>query len=96
MKFQAAYSYLKRGHAIALPEWGGFWRWNNETKSIDMHRRNGQVMDLRSTEDLDYTLSFMFRDDWVLVKCAGETEHVKNREAVDADTDNFPAGWESA
>ncbi len=34
MKFQAAYSYLKRGHDIKLPEWGGFWHWNKELKQL--------------------------------------------------------------
>lgn len=65
MKFQAAYSYLKRGHKIKLPEWGGYWYWNNET--IIIHTRTGDELDIRSTEDVDYTIGFTFRDDWELV-----------------------------
>jgi hypothetical protein len=66
MKFQAAYSYLKRGHNIKLPEWGGFWRWENDT--IMIYTRNGEVLDIRDTKDVDYTISFMFRDDWEIMK----------------------------
>lgn len=65
MKFQAAYSYLKRGHKITLPEWGGYWVWENDT--IMIYTRHGEVLDIRSTDDTDYTISFTFRDDWELV-----------------------------
>lgn len=78
MKFQAAFSYLKRGHAIALPEWGGFWQWDSEKKSIKMHTRKGDIIDIRDSEDMDYTISFMFRDDWHLVEDVAETEHEDN------------------
>lgn len=74
MQFQAAYSYLKRGHDIALPEWGGFWRWDKANATIQMHCRNGNVIDMRDSTDMDYTISFMFRDDWELVKDASKTE----------------------
>lgn len=67
MKFQAAYSYLKRGHKIKLPEWGGFWEWDSEDKMIVINCRDGKVLKLTETEDLDYTISFLFRDDWELV-----------------------------
>lgn len=78
MKFQAAYAYMKRGHAITLPEWGGFWSWDPEFETIIMHLRNGDVVDLLDTDDLDYTLSFMFRDDWEVLRDVAETEHVFN------------------
>lgn len=65
MKFQAAYSYLKRGHKIKLPEWGGYWYWNGET--IIIHTRTGEELDIRNTKDVDYTIGFTFRDDWELV-----------------------------
>lgn len=82
MHFQAAYSYMKRGHAIALPEWGGYWVWDGET--IIMCTRKGDEIDLRDTNNLDYTLSFMFRDDWELVH-PEDTEHSKAlKELADA------------
>lgn len=78
MKFQAAFSYLKRGHDITLPEWGGFWRWNEGDKTIHMHTRHGTILDIRKSEDMDYTLGFTFRDDWELVKEPAKTEHAEN------------------
>lgn len=78
MKFQAAYSYLKRGHEIKLPEWGGFWRWNNETQSIDIYTRRGEVLDIRETKDVDYTIGFMFRDDWELASDFNTVEAEKD------------------
>ncbi|MDH5140079.1 hypothetical protein P5X59_06455 [Staphylococcus cohnii] len=68
MKFQAAYSYLKRGHDIKLPEWGGFWRWNKDNQTIDIYTRENEILDIRETKDVDYTIGFTFRDDWKLVK----------------------------
>ena len=77
MKFQAAFSYLKRGHEIKLPEWGGFWRWDDECKTILMHTRRGEVIDIRDSENMDYTISFLFRDDWELANA----EHTTEKEA---------------
>lgn len=75
MNFQAALTYCKHGHDIRMPEWGGFWRWNAEAKTIHMHCRDGRIIDFRNSEDLDYTLAFLFRDDWELVRNPGHTEH---------------------
>lgn len=76
MNFQAAYSYLKRGHKIKLPEWGGYWYWRDGGKgdcsrdqeaTIIIHTRYGTELDIRDTHDLDYTFSFLFRNDWELL-----------------------------
>lgn len=75
MHFQAAFAYMKRGHAISLPEWGGYWSWDAMTKTIWMHTRKGECIDIRQSEDMDYTLSFTFRDDWELVTDTSITEH---------------------
>lgn len=65
MKFIDAYEHLKKGKLITLPEWSGYWKWNKDTNSIDIHCKDGIVMDIRNTEDLDYTLRFIIsRDDW--------------------------------
>jgi len=81
MKVQAAFSYLKRGHAITLPEWGGYWTWDNVARTVLMHTRKGEVLDLRQSPDMDYTFSFIFRDDWELVEDRGATEHAQARPA---------------
>jgi len=82
MKFQAAYSYLKRGHKIKLPEWGGYWYWgqapdNAEKGTIFIYTRYGQTLDIRDTEDVDYTIGFMFRDDWELAEDFSKGEEGK-------------------
>lgn len=77
MKFQAAYAYLKRGHCIALPEWGGYWKWDDEHQTVQMHTRKGDVLDIRASEDMAYTLEFTFRDDWELVSDTTGTEHAQ-------------------
>lgn len=67
MKFSDAYNYLKRGHNIKLPEWGGYWAWDKAMETIVIHTREGAYFDIRETDHLDYTISFMFRDDWELI-----------------------------
>lgn len=66
MIFQAAYNYMKRGHKITLPEWGGYWYWSKEKDTIIIYTRDGIEFDIRETDDVDYTISFTFRDDWEL------------------------------
>jgi len=78
MRFEAAFAYLKRGHAIRVPEWGGYWKWDDENKTILMHTRSGRVVDIRRSVDMDYTFSFTFRDDWEIVKNVATTEHAEN------------------
>jgi len=77
MRFEAAFAYLKRGHAIRVPEWGGYWKWDDENKTVLMHTRSGRVVDIRRSVDMDYTFSFTFRDDWEIVKNVATTEHAE-------------------
>ena len=64
MKFQAAYNYMKSGRRITLPEWGGYWAWCEGCQSIIMHTARGDQLDIRESENMDFTLAFTFRDDW--------------------------------
>lgn len=82
MTFQAAFSYLKRGHAITLPEWGGYWAWDADDATIRMHTRKGEIIDVRDSQDMDYTLSFTFRGDWQLVDDVKNTEHYAAQQAA--------------
>lgn len=68
MKFQAAYTYLLAGHKITLPEWQGYWVWDYEAEMIMMHCKNGDVVRFVDTHDLPFTMSFLFRDDWIKFK----------------------------
>ena len=81
MRFQAAYSYMKNGHALALPEWGGYWEWDSNAQTILIRTRKGESLDIRETDNLDYTMSFIFRDDWYIVGDVSSTEHYENKES---------------
>lgn len=65
MVFKEAYEALKQGAMIKLPEWAGYWKW--EDNSIKMHCKDGKILDIRETEDVDYTLKFTMRDEWEIV-----------------------------
>ena len=65
MKFCEAYEALKQGALIKCPEWAGYWKWEND--SIKIHCKDGEIIDIRETIDVDYTISFLFREDWEFV-----------------------------
>lgn len=64
MEFSDAYKALRQGCRIKLPEWSGYWKW--EEDSIKMHLKTGSVMDIRETEDVNYTFQFIIRNDWII------------------------------
>ena len=65
MDFKKAYEALKQGAMIKCPEWAGYWKW--EDNSIKMYCKDGRILDIRETENVDYTLNFILRDDWEIV-----------------------------
>ena len=65
MVFKEAYEALKQGVMVKCPEWAGYWKL--EDGSIKMYCKDGSVLDIRETEDVDYTLGFILRDDWEIV-----------------------------
>lgn len=66
MRFSEAFEALKQGATVKCPEWAGFWKW--EDNSIKMYCKDGRVLDIRETEDVDYTMKFILRDDWEIVE----------------------------
>ena len=67
MKFeQAMEKAINEGEKIKLPQWGGYWEWNPEKKSFMMHERNGNVLDIRESNDMQYTLSGICKEKWVI------------------------------
>ena len=65
MVFKEAYEALKQGAMVKCPEWTGYWKWEDD--SIKMYCKDGRVLDIRETENVDYTLGFILRDDWQIV-----------------------------
>ena len=66
MKFSEAFECMKQGAKVKLPSWGGFWFWDPEKKTIIMHTKDGEEMDIRETQVVDYTFSNVACDDWVI------------------------------
>lgn len=62
MEFKEAFNLMKNGAKIKMPEWAGYWAWEENT--IMLHCKDGVILDIRETEDPLYTFSFIVRDDW--------------------------------
>ncbi|MDJ8948957.1 Thoeris anti-defense Tad2 family protein [Clostridium perfringens] len=68
MKFGLALKAMKEGKKVKLPEWKGYWIWDNEKESIFMHCKDGTVLDIRKTQDVYFTFSNVAREDWEVVE----------------------------
>ena len=66
MKFEDALKTMKSGEKVKLPSWGGYWCWNPEKETIIMHTKDGQELDIRETENVEYTLQNILSDEWTL------------------------------
>lgn len=72
MVFGKALEAMKQGKKVKLPSWGGFWCWNEEKQTVEMHCRPGNsdtgnpVMDIRETQRVEYTLQNIASDEWVI------------------------------
>lgn len=73
MNFKQALEEMKRGNKVKLPSWGGYWCWDNEKETIMMHCRpkdadkgQGPILDIRETQRVEYTLSNILSDEWVI------------------------------
>ena len=72
MNFKEALKLMKQGTPMKLPSWGGYWCWDDEKQTIMMHCRArdadkpGEVFDIRETQRVEYTLSNILSDDWVM------------------------------
>ena len=53
MMFSDAYMLMKQGAKVKLPNWGGYWYWDAEKKTIMMHTKDGEELDIRQTERLE-------------------------------------------
>ncbi len=64
MKFSEALEQMKQGKKVKLPSWGGFWSFEPETESIFMHTKEGNVIEIRATNRLLYTIENILSDEW--------------------------------
>ena len=65
MNFGKAIEALKEGKKIKLPSWKGYWV--KEGNTIKMYCKDGNVLDIRETEDVFYTLGNIASDEWEVV-----------------------------
>jgi hypothetical protein len=75
MTFAKALEALKAGHKVKLPHWKGYWVKENDT--VKMYCKNGDILDIRETEDVFYTLSNIASDEWEVVEATNVDLDVK-------------------
>lgn len=73
MNFKDAFKAMKKGCMAKRPSWGGYWYWDVEKKTIMMQCRTkddgekGDLLDIRETQAVEYTMSNILSDDWMIV-----------------------------
>ena len=67
MTFKEAYRLMKSGCLVRRRGWGGYWYWDAHKNTIILNCKDGRVLDIRETEDVDFTLSNILADDWEAV-----------------------------
>lgn len=66
MKFADAFEAMKNGSKAKLPSWGGYWYWDSEKNTIMMHTKDGQELDIRETQVVEYTTMNILSDEWII------------------------------
>ena len=72
MRFIEALKAMKNGAKVKLPSWGGYWCWDAEKETVMIHCRpqdsdhQGEILDIRETQRVEYTLSNVASEDWVI------------------------------
>ena len=64
MNFGQAFELMKQGVKVKLPNWAGYWAWENGT--IMMHCKDGSVINLLETEQAEYTFANMASDEFMI------------------------------
>lgn len=65
MNFSKTLEALKAGLKVKLPSWKGYWVKEGDT--VKMYCKNGEVLDIRETKDVFYTLCNIASDEWEVV-----------------------------
>lgn len=66
MNWNEVFKLIKEGHKVKLPSWAGYWCWDDKKQTIMIHCKDGNVLDIRETEVVDYTFSNIASDEWIL------------------------------
>ena len=65
MDFRHAFFHMLNGRKVRLSHWKGYWAWENNT--IMIHTKEGEVIDIRDTDNVAYTFSNIATNDWEVV-----------------------------
>ena len=65
MNFREAFKAMKSGAKVKLPTWGGYWCWDSEEETIIMHTKDGEELDIRGTQRVEYTLMNILSCEWI-------------------------------
>lgn len=66
MTFKEALEAMKQGVPVKLPSWGGYWWWDEESQTILMHTKDGDCLDIRETQRVEYTIQNILSDEWIV------------------------------
>lgn len=66
MEFKKALKLMKQGMKMKLSSWGGYWFYDNEKETIIMHTKEGEELDIRETERVEYTTLNICSNDWMI------------------------------
>lgn len=64
MKFKEAFRLMEQGVKVKLPSWSGYWYWDADKESIIMHTKDGEKLDIRETQRVEYTLANILSGTW--------------------------------
>ena len=62
MPFKALFADFIAGTPIKRKVWGGYWKYHYG--KIEMHCKDGKVIDIKDSEDILFTISGILADDW--------------------------------
>lgn len=66
MDFADALKLMKEGIKVKLPSWGGYWYWDTEKETVIMHTKDGEKLDIRETQRVEYTLLNVLSNEWIV------------------------------
>lgn len=64
MRFATAFVWMKHGKKMRTPGFKGYWKWDKDKKTIIIVTKNNEEIDIRSTDDVDFTFGFINSDEW--------------------------------
>lgn len=66
MSFVKALELMKQGYKVKLPSWGGYWYWDSDKDTVMIRTKDDELLDIRETQVVAYTLSNVASDEWVI------------------------------